>query len=211
MDRYKTTFDTWNKVADLYQEKFMDLELYNNSYRMFCNKVEREDADILEIGCGPGNIMRYMLSIRQDFHFLATDVSPNMIRLAKANIPAAEVAVLDAREIGQLTKKFDGIIAGFCLPYLSKEDVSKLVRDAALLLHPGGCMYLSTIAGDYTKSGYRKGSTGDQTYVYFYNEAWLTEILLINGFSMPEIISLDYAKPQGITEQHLIFIAKKNN
>jgi hypothetical protein len=31
MDRYKETFETWNKVASLYQDKFMELDLYNDS------------------------------------------------------------------------------------------------------------------------------------------------------------------------------------
>lgn len=29
---YQETFETWNKIAGLYEEKFMDLDLYNQSY-----------------------------------------------------------------------------------------------------------------------------------------------------------------------------------
>jgi len=28
MDNYQKTFETWNKVAELYRDKFMDLDLY---------------------------------------------------------------------------------------------------------------------------------------------------------------------------------------
>lgn len=31
-NHYKETFEIWNKVASLYQEKFMNLDLYNDSY-----------------------------------------------------------------------------------------------------------------------------------------------------------------------------------
>ena len=55
MDKYKETFKTWNKVASLYEDKFMDLDLYNNTYDYFCELV-KDNAKILEIGCGPGNI-----------------------------------------------------------------------------------------------------------------------------------------------------------
>ena len=58
MDRYKETFETWNKMASLYQERFMDLDLYNETYDFICNAVVKEKAKILEIGCGPGNISR---------------------------------------------------------------------------------------------------------------------------------------------------------
>lgn len=32
MDTYKETFESWNKVATLYQDKFMDLTLYQSIF-----------------------------------------------------------------------------------------------------------------------------------------------------------------------------------
>jgi trans-aconitate methyltransferase len=60
MDQYEETFKTWEKVADLYDEKFMDFELYNESYDFFCKLIQDEQPKILDIGCGPGNISRYL-------------------------------------------------------------------------------------------------------------------------------------------------------
>jgi len=68
MHRYKETFKTWNQIAHLYQEQFMDLDLYNNSYDIFCNLLKKQPT-ILEIGCGPGNIPRYIISKIQDALF----------------------------------------------------------------------------------------------------------------------------------------------
>ena len=31
MDRYKETFESWDKVASLYQDKFMNLDIYRAS------------------------------------------------------------------------------------------------------------------------------------------------------------------------------------
>jgi trans-aconitate methyltransferase len=90
VDRYKETFDTWNKVARLYQEKFMDLDLYDDTYDTFCDEVNIENATILEIGCGPGNITKYILNKRPDFIIDGIDISPNMIELAKTNNPTAD-------------------------------------------------------------------------------------------------------------------------
>ena len=84
VDTYKETFDTWNKVAKLYQEKFMDLDLYDDTYDTFCAELPIENATILEIGCGPGNITKYLLNKRPDFRIEGIDISPNMIELAKA-------------------------------------------------------------------------------------------------------------------------------
>ena len=51
----------WNKIAKLHEEKFMDLDIYDESYDFFSDQIEKENAEILELACGPGNIW-YMLS-----------------------------------------------------------------------------------------------------------------------------------------------------
>lgn len=61
-NRYKETFETWNKGASMYQDKFMDLDLYNENYDFFCDSLNKPNSKILEIGCGPGNITKYILS-----------------------------------------------------------------------------------------------------------------------------------------------------
>lgn len=35
MNNNQETYQTWNKVAKLYEEKFMDLALYDQSYDLF--------------------------------------------------------------------------------------------------------------------------------------------------------------------------------
>jgi tRNA G46 methylase TrmB len=62
MDNYKETSQTWNKFADLYADKFMDLPIYNETYDYFSTLLENKAPTILEIGCGPGNIPNYILT-----------------------------------------------------------------------------------------------------------------------------------------------------
>ena len=134
MHGYKETFETWNKVAALYQEKFMDLDIYDASYNYFCSQVPQENAALLDIGCGPGNISRYLLSKRPDYKLSGIDFAPNMVELAQRNNPTANFSVLDCRHIKQLGEMYDGVICGFCAPYLSSPELSKLVADAAAIL-----------------------------------------------------------------------------
>ena len=49
MDKYAITFKTWDKIAELYQEKFMDLDLYNDSYDALCDLLS-DNASVLELG-----------------------------------------------------------------------------------------------------------------------------------------------------------------
>lgn len=209
MDRYKETFDTWNKVAILYQDKFMDLDLYNDTYDTFFDQVNIRNATILDIGCGPGNITKYFLNKRPDFRIEGIDISPNMIELAKANNPTAGFKVMDCREIDKLQSKFDGIICGFCFPYLSEFDSSKLVKDCGNLLNEKGVLYISFVEGEYIKSGFQIASSGDRTYFYFHTLDSLTKELKDNNFQLIKILEKNYKKNVETEEIHTIILARK--
>ena len=209
MDRYKETFETWNKVASLYQDKFMNLDLYNETYDFICNSITKDNAKLLEIGCGPGNITKYLLSERPDFDIFGIDISPNMIELAKINNPTASFAVLDSREIDDIKTKYDGIICGFCLPYLSHTDSIKLIKDCYKLLNENGLIYFSFVEGDPNKSDFQAGSTGDRTYFYFYNLDDLKAKLVESRFDILKTFKVPYKKSATEINIHTILTAKK--
>ena len=209
-DSYKITFETWDKVASLYQSKFMDMDLYNDTYDVFCKQIVKHNPKILEIGCGPGNITKYLLSKRSDFEMEAIDISPNMIKLAKDNNPTANFKIMDCRELDKLNSKFDAIICGFCMPYLSNFDCAKLIRDCACLLNTGGIAYFSAIEGDYQKSGYEAGSSGDKAFVYYHTEDYLQKELKENKFELIDVSRKSFIKTDGTNSIHIIFIAKIN-
>lgn len=206
MDHYKETAQTWNKLANIYQDKFMDLDLYNETYDFFCDKILKENASILELGCGPGNITRYLLSKRPDFRIFATDVAPNMIELASRNCPQAKFEIMDARDIGKLNEKYDGIVCGFCLPFLTPEDVEKLISDSAQLLHEKGVIYISFMDDDPEKSDFKTGSTGDKVFFHFHPLETLQSLLQKNGFVDNRVFRVEYASGDR-TDIHTILIA----
>jgi 2-polyprenyl-3-methyl-5-hydroxy-6-metoxy-1,4-benzoquinol methylase len=209
MDRYKETFETWNKVASLYQDKFMDLDLYNDTYDFICNSITKDNAKVFEIGCGPGNITKYLLSKRPDFDIYGIDIAPNMIKLAKKNNPSASFDIMDSRQIDEIKTKYDGIICGFCLPYLSQTDSQKLITDCYNLLNENGLIYISFVEGDPIKSDFQVSSSGDRTYFYFYNLDDLTEQLKTNNFEQIKVFKVDYKKVENKMDIHTILIAKK--
>lgn len=205
MDKYKETFDTWNKIASLYQDKFMDLDLYNATYDFICSTITKGHAKILEIGCGPGNITKYLLSKRPDFDIYGIDIAPNMIALAQKNNPTANFAVMDCRLIDELETKYDGIVCGFCLPYLSPTDSPKFILDCHHLLNDDGLIYISFVAGNPSESGFQVGSSGDRSYFYFYSLDALKTQLLECHFDDLTIFRVAYQD----TDIHTIVTAKK--
>ena len=208
-DRYIETYNTWNNVAQLYEENFMELELYNDTYKRFCDLLSKPNASVLEIGCGPGNITRHILNLNTKLKVLATDISRNMIDLAKKNNPEIEVQVLDCRNLKTINNKFDGIICGFTIPYLSKLDCLKLISDCSNLLIEEGTLYISFVSGDYEKSGFISGSSGDRTYFYYHELKTIKQELELNNMTVVDAIQKKYKKSDTIFETHTIINATK--
>ena len=207
--RYKETFKTWDKVASLYEEKFMNLTLYNDSYDFICKALPKKNSRILEVGCGPGNITKYMLTQRPDFDILGTDIAPNMIALAKKNNPTASFKIMDGRETGKLLTKCDAVICGFYLPYLSALDSENLIAAAKNLLNDNGLLYLSFVEGDPEKSDFQISSTGDRVYFYYHRLADVKSQLLNHSFENLKVFKVQYERSKNEVEIHTILVAQK--
>ena len=210
MDKYKETFDTWNNIASIYQDKFMDLNLYNDSYDYICNSMTKQKAKLLEIGCGPGNISKYLLSKKPDFDILGIDIAPNMIELAKVNNPTATFKVMDSRQIINLTSKYDGIICGFCLPYMSPAESNELISNSYDLLNENGLIYLSFVEGDADKSDFKVSARG-RVYFQFHSLDGLKTQLIKMKFDEVETFKVKYKTSETEFDIHTILIAKKKN
>lgn len=208
MDRYKETFDTWNNIASIYQEKFMKVGLYNETYDFICSSIEKPNAKLLEIGCGPGNITQYLVAKRPDFDVFGIDIAPNMVELARENNPTARFAVMDSRQIGNLDTKYDGIIAGFCVPYLSQAESNQLISDACDLLNDNGLLYLSFVEGDPDKSGFKAGS-GGRVYFHYHRLDDLQSQLNRFKFGEVNVFKVKWKISATEFDMHTILTAKK--
>lgn len=206
--RVLTIFDTH---AQVYQDKYMDVSLYADTLDLFCEHIVPEHASVLDIACGPGNIARYLLDRRPDVRLLGIDLAPNMIELARSNNPGADFQVMDCREINRLDARFDAVICGFGLPYLSKEEALALIRDVANLLPEGGAFCFSTMEDDYSRSGWKGPSSGGglELYQYFHQADYLTEGLQVNGFQLLDLRRKAYAGPDGAAVTDLLMLAVK--
>lgn len=208
-DHYKETFETWNKVAALYQGKFMKLDIYNDTYDAFLGLLSKNNQHILEIGCGPGNISRYLLRQRPDLQLLGTDIAPNMVQLAAINNPDATFIQLDCREIHQLTQLFNGIVVGFCIPYINEVEVQKLIADCQNLLNEDGVLYLSFLEGETSESGFQTGSSGDRVYFYYHPLDSIEKMLHTFGFEQAHVFHIPYPLSGDHTAIHTVVIARK--
>ena len=61
----------------------MDVTLYDDSYKQFCELLPLERARVLDAACGPGNVSRYLLAQRPNLDLLGIDLAPRMVELAR--------------------------------------------------------------------------------------------------------------------------------
>jgi 2-polyprenyl-3-methyl-5-hydroxy-6-metoxy-1,4-benzoquinol methylase len=211
MDKYQTTITTYNKLAQAYQDRFMDLDIYNHTYDRFCELVDIENPKVLEIACGPGNVSRYLLNQRSDFNILGIDLAEKMIELAKINNPTANYQLMDCLDIARIDQKFEAVMSGFCMPYISKDDCIKQIQDVALLLKPNGLFYLSTMEDDPEKSGIKGSPNHDEKVYMFYHQAeYLIQALQQNGFEILDIKRQSYGDTEESKTTDLFIYARKS-
>lgn len=208
MDAYQETFETWNQIAKIYEEKFMDLSLYNDSYDSFSNKLPPL-AKVLDVGCGPGNISKYLLNKKPNLEILGIDISQNMVDLANKNLPKAKFQVMDFRNLNKLKMKFQGIICGFGLPYLSLEEIDDFFQQCYDLLSEEGILYISFVPGNTKNSGFITGMNGLRVYFNYHDSNRINEILKKNLFQHIQTMEVPFNKKDGSKEIHQILIVRK--
>jgi ubiquinone/menaquinone biosynthesis C-methylase UbiE len=197
--------EVFNKNAELYQEKYMDVSLYADTFDLFCSYVP-DGGGVLELACGPGNVTRHLLDKRPDLQILGTDIAGNMIALAKETCPEAAFKLFDCRNMGEINERFNGVMAGFVFPYLSKEECVQVINNAAKVLNPAGVIYISTMEDDYSTSGWRTSSKGDKVYMYNHEEGYIADTLKDNGFTITGIQRKQYDGWEGKPVTDLILI-----
>ncbi len=207
-DQYAITASTWNTVAQLYEEKFASLPYYTESYDRFIANISSDKAHILDAGCGPGIIARYLSGIKPAWKFTGVDVAPTMLEIAAAVMPDAQWLVSDVREINKLSDRFNGVVAGFVLPYLTAEDAHAWIKALPDILLPGGIIYISFVDGNPARSGMITNSKGDRVYFAYYEETQVQSWLLEAGFTLLQPMYVSYETGPDTKDTHVILMAR---
>ncbi len=201
----------FNKYASSYQEQYMSVDLYKTTLNEFCNNLPKENAFVLDVGCGPGNVSQYLLQQCSGFNILGIDIAPNMITLAEKNNPSATFKVMDALSLPKLNTTYDGIVCAFLLPYLSKEQAIEFIHSAVNLLKKDGLLYISTMEDLNINSKFQGASQNknDQLFINYHEMDYLTHALKENNLDIILSTQQEFHQKDGTTTTDLILIAKK--
>lgn len=104
-------------------------------------------AAILELGCGPGHLLRSLARADPGATIAGVDLSPFMLELASGNLSAAATARValrhaDARHLPWGDATFDVVVAMHVLAHVPAPVARHMLDEAARVLKPGGALLI---------------------------------------------------------------------
>ena len=137
LDIIKLNKKAWDKAAKTYDQEF-----HGKTYTLFnqfCEKLP-QGGDILDLGSGTG-LPYAKLLIEKGFNVLGIDISAEMIKIARKNVPKAKFKEMSMTDLNY-KKEFDGIFSSYSMlllnPSLFKDTAKRIVH----ALKKGGVLYL---------------------------------------------------------------------
>ncbi|ORY15127.1 S-adenosyl-L-methionine-dependent methyltransferase [Clohesyomyces aquaticus] len=110
--------------------------------------------DMLELGCGAGNLsIPYLLSASPSIHILGNDISSAQISLARTNIPQHENSRVsfihgDMTTLSLTPSTYTAVIALYSIMHLPRAEQSIQLQKATTWLTPGGYLLANFGAGE---------------------------------------------------------------
>ena len=107
------------------------------------NKYIKKEDKILEIGCGSGNILKFVNSK----NIYGLDISPKMIEFCKKTIPNGDFTTGDAENLPYEDNFFDKVIISEVLYYLP--NIEKALKEAHRVLKKDGLLLITSLNKRY--------------------------------------------------------------
>ena len=188
----------------------MSLELYKDTFDVFLNSL-LPDAHVLELGCGPGNVVQYLKTKRPDLNITGIDLSAEMIKVAIKHNPDCNFQVMDILQSDQIQRQFNAIVAAFSLPYISRGDVERFFSNIGSLSTKSALLYISYMEGPEERSGWEQTSfTGnDELYINYYQKQDIEKKVQDQHFEIVASFNKEYFETDGSITTDIIIIGNK--
>jgi cyclopropane fatty-acyl-phospholipid synthase-like methyltransferase len=208
MDKTAITIQSFDATANAYARRFADCSAYAPALNEFCTLLPR-GARVLDVGCGPGNVARFLLDSRPDLRVTGIDLSPAMVHHFRDVVPEATAQVEDIRHLERLDSEFDALVASFCLPFLTHEEASDFIETLAQLSCVGAPLYLATMQGE--GQGLEKTSFGGQRDFFFnyYARTFIDALLDAKGFEVLAYREQLYPQEQAPDLVDMIYLCRR--
>lgn len=183
--------DLRERVYSTYVSNFKDptgarltAEVYDADARSIASRLTgwlpaRRDAAILDVGCGPGNVLYYLE--REGYtNLTGVDLSEEQIAQANAMVRTATLVAGDMNLLLETEAQYDLIIGLDIIEHFTRQEAFGLVERFARALKPGGRLILQTPNAESPwASNYRYS---DLTHETMFSPRSLDYLLRTQGF-----------------------------
>ncbi len=132
--------DLYNQTARQYQKKYeKSLYWYEETLKKTIDYLEKYPADtVIDIGCGPGHILRRLAARFPKIRFIGVDFSAEMIRIAEASAPPPNVRFEQSDAVSWIRRRLEEahprervlcLVIGAMEFYGPEDDFTLAVRD----------------------------------------------------------------------------------
>jgi len=205
--RTEQTIKAYDQNAQKYAAKFTEYAIYTNKVLDFQRKHIAKGAQLLDLGCGPGQNITTLLECDDSIRATGIDLSEEFVRIASLNNPTASFLQADVCSLTP-NHQYDVILASFCIVHLDHEETGKLINFIARSLSDNGRLYLSFMEG--AGSGFEATSFSDEKIFFnYYQYTEIEHLLQANGMKVLEKQTEDYLEPDGTTTTDVFVYAAK--
>ena len=141
-------------------------------------------ARVLDVGCGTGVPTAGMM-VESGMDVVGIDVSVEMLKLARRNVPGARFVAMDMLELDSSLGDFDAAVAFFSLLMLRRADIPAVLRRLRAVIRPGGVVALGMVEGDLDYAPIQ--FLGADMSVTAYPRADLEAMLAAEGLEIREV------------------------
>lgn len=167
----------WNNVAEKYDHSKYDS--FNPLIEYFYKELPVYGS-VLDIGSGTG-LPYAKLFVERGFNYLGIDISSQMIKIAKKNVPSAKFMEMSMTEF-KFENEFDGVFSSYSMLLLSPELMKDVAKRIVSSLKPGGLFYISLNESRVKNADLDKDVICEIMGETMYSRAY-TEEEIINTFS----------------------------
>jgi SAM-dependent methyltransferase len=128
----------WINVAEKYNNSKYDS--INPLVDIFCRELPI-NGSILDLGSGTG-VPFARLFVEKGFNYYGIDISPQMIEIARKNVPLANFKEMSMTDL-DFNNRFDGVFSSYSMLLLSPELLESVARKVIRCLRNGGLFYIS--------------------------------------------------------------------
>jgi SAM-dependent methyltransferase len=141
--------DVYSRVSERYAATFFD-ELERKPFDRgllddFAARC-RGNGSVLDLGCGPGHVPRYLAARGVDAEGL--DLSPAMVDVAGRRNPGLAFRVGDMTRLPFDDGAVGGLVAFYSIIHLPRSDTPPAIRELRRVLRPGGLLLLAVHVGE---------------------------------------------------------------